>query len=235
MRAGNFPEKHGSTVGRWASANLQCRYGLRLFTLLAEAEHHLSSTQGRRLKVTEALLAAFTFMVFGATALLWRATRGLVEGAEDTAERQLRAYVHARFTEKTTHVVAGQKITCEMIIENSGQTPAYDVHSNTNICAADFPFSGLPPLTYVPGAGSRNVIHPRQTFTTTAESDSVLSAEDLRSAMEGTTKRLYLYGEVRYRDIFGEARYTRFRLMSPPGLAHPRATFGFCHEGNEAN
>jgi hypothetical protein len=48
---------------------------------------------GYRVKVTDSLLVAFTFLLFVATWLLWRATRNLVRGADQTAERQLRAYV----------------------------------------------------------------------------------------------------------------------------------------------
>ncbi|HTZ21358.1 MAG TPA: hypothetical protein VMC06_10800, partial [Opitutaceae bacterium] len=39
------------------------------------------------------LLTLFTAGLFVATALLWGATKRLVEGGEDTAKRQLRAYV----------------------------------------------------------------------------------------------------------------------------------------------
>jgi hypothetical protein len=49
---------------------------------------------GHRLKITDTLLVAVTFMLFGATIALWWSTRKLVRGAEETAKRQLRAYVH---------------------------------------------------------------------------------------------------------------------------------------------
>jgi hypothetical protein len=48
---------------------------------------------GYRLKVTDTLVAVFTALLFFATLALWLSTRALVRGAEDTAERQLRAYV----------------------------------------------------------------------------------------------------------------------------------------------
>jgi hypothetical protein len=48
---------------------------------------------GYRLKVTDTLVTVFTALLFFATLALWLSTRALVRGAEDTAERQLRAYV----------------------------------------------------------------------------------------------------------------------------------------------
>ena len=44
----------------------------------------------------EAVIALFTVILGIATWLLWRSTRALVEGAEKTAERQLRAYVFVK-------------------------------------------------------------------------------------------------------------------------------------------
>src|SRR5215207_3972459 len=49
---------------------------------------------------------------------LWVATRSLVRGAEDTAARQLRAYVV---------VEPGAIFEIQPIIVNAGQTPAYEV------------------------------------------------------------------------------------------------------------
>jgi hypothetical protein len=52
---------------------------------------------GYRLKVTDTLLVGITFLLFLATLALWLATRKLVNGAEKTSERQLRAlYRHCR-------------------------------------------------------------------------------------------------------------------------------------------
>src|SRR2546423_983870 len=44
-------------------------------------------------KNAEAIVALFTVILGIATWLLWRSTKRLVEGAERTAERQLRAYI----------------------------------------------------------------------------------------------------------------------------------------------
>jgi hypothetical protein len=76
---------------------------------------------GYRLKVTDTLLALFTFCLFVATLYLWSATKQLVVGAERTAERQLRAYVYVRKTNFKAADDGTLKISYR--IENFGHTP----------------------------------------------------------------------------------------------------------------
>jgi hypothetical protein len=85
------------------------------------------SFYGYRLKVTDSLLVAVTSLLFFATLALWLATRRLVKGAEQTAERQLRAYVWA-ITENSPSLDADPFET-RTHINNAGATPAYKVHS----------------------------------------------------------------------------------------------------------
>lgn len=94
---------------------------------------------GYRLKITDTLLVLFTFGLFCATIYLYRATRDLVVGAEETAKRQLRAYVamesvffavgeiDALFAE--TFRFAGRVFTTDNLKirpKNYGSTPAFD-------------------------------------------------------------------------------------------------------------
>ena len=89
---------------------------------------------GYRLKVTDTLVAAFTALLFFATIALWLATRRLVTGAEQTAERQLRAFVFAKgFSSRINleedepgNFRVGQYLFF-FSIENVGLTPAQDL------------------------------------------------------------------------------------------------------------
>jgi hypothetical protein len=74
---------------------------------------------GRRLKITDTLLVAFTFT-------LWWATRDLVVGSERTAKRQLRAYISV---EMGTNFRQNRRVRFEFrpIVNNNGQTPANEV------------------------------------------------------------------------------------------------------------
>lgn len=80
-------------------------------------------------------VATFTCLLFFATLALWWSTRGLVKGAENTAEKQLRAYValdDIRFPrgEELNPPMPGVPITWTSFIlrpKNYGQTPAHDM------------------------------------------------------------------------------------------------------------
>lgn len=84
---------------------------------------------GYRLKITDTLLVAFTFLLFIATVALYCATRGLVKGADDTAKMQLRAYVvfvriHSRrlFFDQESKKTAAFEF--HAVWKNAGVTPA---------------------------------------------------------------------------------------------------------------
>src|ERR1700738_4190213 len=71
-------------------------------------------------------IAAFTVLLAFATFFLWLATRDLVEDAKHNAERQLRAYVfHSEQT--TLDVALGKRPRGDILVKNSGLTPATDV------------------------------------------------------------------------------------------------------------
>jgi hypothetical protein len=47
---------------------------------------------------------------------------------------------------------------------------------------------------------------------------------------------IYVFGEIKYKDIFKTERSTRFRMMyGGGGGAAPDGALTFCEEGNDAN
>ena len=70
------------------------------------------------------LVAFFTCGVFAATVALWLATKDLVNDAEDTAERQLRAYIVVSGVNMPITPDGFYKPSAQ--IKNVGLTPAYD-------------------------------------------------------------------------------------------------------------
>ena len=155
------------------------------------------------------IIAVFTVILGIATAFLWRATRDLVNEAKLTAERQLRAYVGIR-TNRTPEIAPNFHIIS--VIENSGQTPAYEVHSWTERKALARPmpkgyrFEAAPALIL----GPRSLINPGNEQVLGSSPKNHLSEADL-AAIRAETMDLYYWGEVRYRDAFGQNCYLRFR------------------------
>jgi hypothetical protein len=161
---------------------------------------------GRRVKITDTLLVVFTFVLSVATVFLWLSTRRLVKGAENTAERQLRAYV---FSERARieDAFSPKGGSVLVVIKNFGQTPAYD-HSVT--------FDYL-----LVGKGERCPANePRQTALSRGHmAPSVPKGINIslrawgsgeRAALESGDQILYVFGRIRYTDAFEKRRSTCF-------------------------
>jgi hypothetical protein len=102
---------------------------------------------GYRLKITDTLLALFTFGLFVATWLLHRSTKSLVVGAEQTAERQLRAYVFVDASE-IRKFGFDQPPEGWLRIKNGGATPAYDLERTGQIMLAPYPTKNFATLEW---------------------------------------------------------------------------------------
>ena len=167
---------------------------------------------GYRLKITDTLIAGFTALLFWATWLLWRATKRLVSGADNTSENQLRAYVSMRgkfvqaFDDQTRCIV-------QYDIENTGQTPAHHFSHHGDVLIAphplpeDFAFPNLSnPLT------NPFVLFPRLPMQGKQVATSVFSKTEIAEVVAGRA-RIYMYGEVFYEDIFRKQdRVTKFAI-----------------------
>ena len=179
-----------------------------------------------RLKITDSLLVLFTFT-------LWIATRRLVIGAEDTAERQLRAYAWAQ-TKPTRNISGNFEI--QTIIKNTGQTPAHEVQSWTMTDFFDHPLPSGHAFKSAPAVlvGPEFVVNPGSEHSMNTRRETAIPDDDI-AAIEAGTKGLYYWGEVRYRDAFNEIRYSRFRFRwnKEPGAG--RGFWSYCDKGNEAN
>jgi hypothetical protein len=62
-----------------------------------------------------------------------------------------------------------------------------------------------------------------------------LTPEEVQGLRDGTMA-IYCYGEVRYRDVFKKAQWTRYRAMYSihSGIIGIGTDLIYCEEGNEA-
>jgi hypothetical protein len=158
-------------------------------------------------KNAEAIIALFTVILGIATWLLWRATKKLVEGADATAKRQLRAYVHvseAKFSD------FGFPSGVYMVnYTNTGQTPAHDVYSSIAIKFTKFPLSED---LEVVGNGTKGIVtigrdgegHAR------IEAPRGLTGEEYAAVRDGKNA-VFDFGVISYRDVFGDKWTTDYR------------------------
>lgn len=169
-------------------------------------------------------LALITGTLAFATFKLWRSTNTLVLGAQETAKHQLRPYLHVK---EAMAGIRDDLLVAEVTIENFGQTPAYEVTKWAGLAAyPDGATLVFPP----PGPGKRkfkSIIGPGYPLTDIYPGDPV--AQLTPFPPDGN---IYLYGQLDYKDVFGEHHSTHFRLYVPQHQLTGR--FRFCEVGNEA-
>ena len=174
--------------------------------------------------VLTGIIAAATVVYVVVTGLLWRSTKKSADAAKesaeaataavaqmrDTAERQLRAYVCVNSA--VLKFPQPDIPEAQVHFKNCGQTPAYALRGWIHTWFTEYPLKEPLPTApddlrkgseTLPAGGTTIFVAPRK---------PPLPPSNL--ALLGTEKfTLYVYGEVRYRDIFGREQYTKFRLI----------------------
>jgi hypothetical protein len=182
----------------------------------------------------ERVIAIFTVILGVATWRLWRVTGKLVEGAEETAQRQLRAYVgidsieldcpslktiqEDRYVPQTTGPGTAFKDFTRVKIRNYGQTPAYQTELWAGWVGLE-PFLAPPPPDYdftIPPKDRIipmvNVVVSRQTLHRDQMDITKTAIPDIRFLYRATAKQgmAFYYGRIDYEDSFGRRWRTHF-------------------------
>lgn len=152
-----------------------------------------------------AFIAAFTVVLAFATGFLYVATRDLVNGVDNTAKRQLRAYLGAMppvFGEKFPNAIA-------VSIKNTGQTPATQIYGHLNWYWVPFG-QGLPAEFAFPDFNADDIGSvPTLGAGLEATFDFPISLDQLTREQNKETD-LFIYGHIDYTDVFGDRQYTDF-------------------------
>lgn len=158
-------------------------------------------------------VATFTALLFLATLALWLSTRSLVKGAEETARKELRAYVatddiffvsYESATQLSVGLGGPSTITkytnqLEIAIKNYGRTPA---HRMTIHCECSF---NTHDPRYKHGVAelldAEQMLHPGQRL-----SFPIPTVNEFRPH----TSRFYVIGHITYNDIYNNWWITDF-------------------------
>ena len=167
------------------------------------------------------------------------AMKSLSDTARDTAERQLRAYVSVQ-VERTPDINQKNLMEIHLEIRNHGQTPALDIQYDAcfeemeqgvdNVefdrrLAAGMEITAFRSKTFLhPGAVRRAIVY--HVALTEIERDLIKKGE--------STRALFIWGEVKYRDVFEGKRNTRFRLYYVEPLGDRAPYMQWADQGNEA-
>jgi len=184
---------------------------------MAEATEVLVALTDRQIWITgvEALLlvasVAFTAWAALAASRAARAAERSVSIADDTAKRQLRAYVHIRDA-RVLNFGNNEPIKISASVHNFGNTPAYSAEISTSFCTGSDPQSGDHFVSArEPDKRNRATIPPGSSTIMTIEFPKTLDASEIDNLRNGKLA-IWFFGEVRYRDAFDEVRLSRYRV-----------------------
>jgi hypothetical protein len=190
---------------------------------------------GYRFKVTDTLLVIFTALLFFATVALWWSTRRLVKGAEETARKQLRAYVLVKtttFRRPETEDGDNRHWPIHLVFQNSGQTPAYSVTIRAERCLGQQrPIDSIFPFSEAAEISPPSIIAPGGRHTMQLGGLEPGHAGYLAAQRAG--KYCYVWGRLDYVDTFGRKHFTKFQMWQ--GFYQGINQFGFCQVGNSTD
>lgn len=187
----------------------------------ADENHEKQQKEPFWKRATEDPVAAFTLILTGftgvlaiSTTFLWWHTRRLVVGAEDTAERQLRAYVSIKpGTIKTFKI--GSIIEVEMATVNHGQTPAYRIGNSGAVQIRRYPLADFSVDGSVEEGKNGATLHRGEETRAVSSSIFPLSADEITILTSTDEMRLYVFAVATYRDIFDKKRTTQILASIP--------------------
>jgi hypothetical protein len=158
-------------------------------------------------------IAYFTFTLKRATDNLWDASKTQHWLDEDTAKRQLRAYLGIQGGWIRLRNEGEQLfVDATVLLENWGQTPAYNFRTSIDIevhPTGSVPFTDSGPLPL--GTRAHSIIGPRSPTETGRASP--ISADDLTSIRTGI-KTIFVWGRLDYIDCFETPRFFVYRCAA---------------------
>ena len=174
----------------------------------------------------------FVFVIITAVATATAAwyTRKEWQSTTDNGRRQLRAYV---FPDQANLVWQGttKPTMADIVIKNSGQTPAYRLSTATAVLVDDNPLKSDRRAPSMPD--NHTVVPPAGSYALSVTMDKPLTADQLKAIQKGT-QAIYAFGEIAYDDAFGECRVTRYRFFYTGAGADVGSKIGLAYldEGN---
>lgn len=186
--------------------------------------------------ISTIVIAVATVAYVVVTMFLWRITKKSADAARssaetaaamvtqmrETAEKQLRAYVCVdsailKFPQPDVP-------EAQVHFKNCGQTPAYNVRGWIHTWFAEYPLTEALPNAPNDFPKGVDVLPPARKSIFVAPRKPPLPPHYL-SLLGSERFTLYIYGEVRYRDIFGKEQFTKYRLLHG-GREGPRKMHG---------
>jgi hypothetical protein len=199
--------KHGSEhqqIKQYAS-EYQCDFGNGIISAGIRQIAHWHAEVW--IAIGTIIIAIFTIILGTATVFLWRATRDLVIGAENTTERQLRAYLYLdiTFTPYPPPPQRPNRLSVSLEMKNSGTSWARNVRSRHGRAINPTTTDPFDSAQWDDIQASPIVIGPGQTFRMQFPDITQIHLTEIISG----EMQAYYVAWVTYEDIFGRFRQTQ--------------------------
>lgn len=132
--------------------------------------------------------------------------------SRDTAQRQLRAYIVVKpssgIIERTTNQTWQAFVNLE--VRNTGQTPAYFVETESELKFFPEPLPENSDFTIMPtpGGSSATIGSNDTPIIPQCFLSNSMTSQEFHQKIIDTSQKLYFYGHVTYKDIFGATQTT---------------------------
>jgi hypothetical protein len=147
------------------------------------------------------------------TWMLWVATVSLVKSADTNAERQLRAYIVAKAVDANmSGSDSAVMVTVKIVIKNTGQTPAHDLRIVSKTELLPHPIKMPFNFTLISGPDpSASLLGSNESIESESEPNEPFDGNAMMVAAEPESgARIYTWGTITYRDVFGNNQWTNF-------------------------
>jgi len=208
--------REGQQKGNWYDTFFEhlAEWLIAVFNgLLVYVTYRLVTTTGDLRASTDRLWNAGERQIAVADKAATAATLSAQEAVRmrENLERQLRAYVVKTLGE-VRNLREGEAPQAHVVIENTGQTPAYDVRAWIGAALGRFPpAEPPPPFPSRPEASIASIGAGKELHLTVFLSGP-LTQQNLAGLIDGSLA-IHVIGRAEYRDAFGERQHTLFNTF----------------------
>jgi len=200
--------------------------------------HGLHRYEGSFTALFTVVLALFTGRLWFSTEKLFRATKLLVEGADNTARHQLRAYVGVKSIGFEKPLSPLHPVEIKILIVNFGNTPALNYQTDIRLSLRENPLQTpfIPKMrNFIDGGGDTLMPGSESAVICVLDFGNQSAATPIVQGIWSGQLAVYAEGQIGYNDVFGNPRYTNIRKLASGNRIATGSPLINCNEGNDSN
>ena len=132
--------------------------------------------------------------------------------AQDTEQRELRAYINVTITNLYLATTPNDRNRVDFTVTNDGQTPAHNLSAVSILNIYEYPLRTI--LTILPNpksyTSSKFYVPSHATIQESCQFNGPFSKDQVNAICKSDQRRLYFFTDVQYTDAFEKIRHLRF-------------------------